>query len=99
MQCQDLIGTAPARKAEELREVTDLLPCSQRSGRLPEDIDGAVARPDQPAGDLGQGRLAGPVGAKQPEQLAFAELEVQRGERLDSAVSLADPRALSALNA
>ena len=59
-------------------------------GRQPGEV--VVVEADGPgaADEAGQGvderRLAGPIRADQPDELAFADVEIDVGERLDAAV-------------
>ena len=65
MQAQHLLGARPGREAEELGEVADRRARRQRARRVADHPRLAAAGPDEPAGDLGQRRLAGAVRAEQ----------------------------------
>ncbi len=58
---------------------------------LAADADLARIRPVGAGDDLDQRRLAGPVGADQPEHLALTEGEAHVLERLGRAEAAADP--------
>src|SRR5215218_2026409 len=92
VQPEQLVRGAPVGEAEQLGQVAELRVGGGRAGRAPADLDRSRARPDQPAGDLHQRRLAGAVGPEQPEQLAGAELEVDSAQRLHRAIGLAQAR-------
>ena len=55
VQPQELIGRAPAREPEQLRQVAKGIAGIWRPGRPTENLDDAGARSNQPAGDLHQG--------------------------------------------
>ena len=67
---------APAREAEQLGEVAERAARRRRAGRCAADLRLAGRRPDEPAGDLDERRLAGAVRPEQPDELALADLEV-----------------------
>src|SRR5438132_606729 len=62
----------------------------RRAGAGAADLCAPLGRPHEPAGDLDESRLAGPVRAEQPDELSFRELEVDVVERADGAVALAE---------
>jgi hypothetical protein len=89
VQLQQLVGRAPAWEAKELGEVADRRPRRGRARRAAQHLDAAGAGPDQAAGDLGQGRLAGAVGPEQAEQLPGTDLEIDANQCFLAAVGLA----------
>ena len=72
-------GEEADRVAGAARSVLD------RRGVDAEDPDGAGGLLDQPAHDADEGRLAGPVGPEQGEELAFLDLETDARQRLEAA--------------
>src|SRR5207247_2448197 len=91
VQLQHLVGRVPAREAEELRQVAERAAGLPGAGAKAADLGRAAGGANEPAGDLDERRLAGAVWAEQPDELAFANLEIDPGERLDGPVALREP--------
>src|SRR5207244_3889139 len=53
------------------------------------DLHLASARPHETAGDLDERRLPGPVRTEQPDELPLLDVEIDRAQRHDPSVSLA----------
>src|SRR4029450_6789380 len=60
------------------------------SGRVPAHLGASLARPDEPAGDLDERRFSGAVRPEQAGGVALPPFQAEAGERLDSAVALAE---------
>ena len=88
VQREQLVRRVPAGEAKQLGEVAHLPPRVERAGAGAADLGPSAGRPDEPAGDLDQRRLARPVRAEQADELALVDLEVDPAERGRRAVAL-----------
>src|SRR5262249_58822127 len=70
VQPQELVGGAPSWEAEELGQVADGPPGGPRTGRRATHLRPPGGGPHQAADDLHERRLARPVGAAEPDELA-----------------------------
>ena len=91
MQEQQLVRGRPAREAEELREIPHGGPRLRRAGAGAAHARLAGGRAHEPAADLHQRGLAGPVRPEQPDELAFLDVEVDPAERRHRPVALHEP--------
>ena len=88
VEAEQLLRGHPARKTEELGQVPEARSRLPGAGARPADERRAARRPDEPARDLHQRRLAGAVRPEQSHQLAFGHLEIDTVERLHPPVAL-----------
>ena len=88
VEAQDLVGRVPAWETEELGEVAERGTGGRRSRRRSADLRAAAGRANQPAGDLDEGRLPGPVRSEQAYELAGLHLQADPVERQDAPIAL-----------
>ena len=90
MELEQLVGTHPAREAEELGEVAHRRARLPRSGADAADLGATRRRTHQTTRDLDERRLSRAVRPEQTDELALADLEGHSAERLDPAVTLGE---------
>jgi hypothetical protein len=83
---QRLLDVEEAVEVDVLLGEADQPPGGHRVVRVAEDQRLAARRPDEVADGRDQRRLAGAVGAEQPEELAVADGEVEAVERQQAVV-------------
>src|SRR6266498_717801 len=88
MELQHLVRGIPAGEAEHLRQITEPTAGLGRPGCGTSYLGPPAARPNEPARDLDQRRLARTVGSEQPDELYLGHLEVNSFQRLDPPVAL-----------
>jgi hypothetical protein len=91
VQHEQLVGSRPAREAEQLGEVARAPSRGRAAGAMPEDLDAAGGRANEAGRDLRQRRLAGAVGTEQTDELAARHAQRDPVERDGRAVALAQP--------
>ena len=88
MQLEQLVGSHPAGKAEELGEIAECCPRLTRAGARTANLGTPCRRPDETAGDLDERGFPGAVRPEQADELALTDLEVHSAECFDCAVAL-----------
>src|SRR2546423_73604 len=91
MELQHLVGRVPAGKAEKLGEIAQRGAGVARSRSRSGDLRRTSGRAHEPEGDLHESRFARAVRAEEPDELAFADFEVDALQCIDRAVTLAEP--------
>jgi hypothetical protein len=94
MEPQDLGGSQPVRKAEELGEIAERRARRRGVGGMSAHERRPASRPYESTADLDEGRLARAVGAEQPDELRLLDDEVDVVQRVRGAISLDESASL-----